>query len=165
MPGIDHGAHVQAPVDEQLGAGAAARVVGHEECDRRGDLAGLRRSLQRQPPVAARNAPPRTPALRDDWRALRDMSDGTEIPVRWYDPAHDRGVGPAVVYLHGGGLIAGSVPGYAADSGVPFLSVDYRIAPEHPHPTPVEDCFAAVSWLLEHANEQASGRVHERTEM
>ncbi len=134
-----------------------------------------------------RNAPPRAPALRDDWRGLREMSDaalalvesrlpeheevartdrtitsydGTEIPVRWYDPASDRGAGPAVVYLHGGGMIAGSVAGYdrfvagyAADSGVPFLSVDYRVAPEHPHPTPVEDCFAAVPWLLEHANE------------
>ena len=41
MPGIDHGAHVQAPVDEQLGAGAAARVVGHEECDRRGEWFGM----------------------------------------------------------------------------------------------------------------------------
>ncbi len=55
MPGIDHGARVQAPVDEQLGAGAAARVVGHEECDRRADLAGLRRPLPRQPDVAARS--------------------------------------------------------------------------------------------------------------
>jgi len=86
--------------------------------------------------------------------------DGTEIPVRWYDPAPDRGVGPAVVYLHGGGMIAGSVAGYdhlvagyAADSGVPFLSIDYRVAPENPHPTPVEDCFTAVRWLIEHTHE------------
>jgi len=90
MPGIDHGARVQAPVDEQPGAGAKARVVRREECNRRGDLAGLRRPLPRQPDVAARNAPPRTPAPRDDWRALREMSDGTEIPVRWYDPARNR---------------------------------------------------------------------------
>jgi acetyl esterase/lipase len=90
--------------------------------------------------------------------------DGAEIPARWYEPAPDRGpdheVGAAVVYLHGGGMIMGSVAGYdhlvagyAADSGVPFLSVDYRVAPEHPHPTPVEDSYAAIPWLLEHADD------------
>ena len=36
---------------------------------------------------------------------------------------------------------------YVAASGVPMLVVDYRIAPEHPHPTPVEDCYAALVWL------------------
>jgi acetyl esterase/lipase len=136
------------------------------------------------------DAPPRTPATRDDWRALREMAeaglalsdstlpehdeivrtdrsitshDGAAVPVRWYEPpghTADQAGGAAVVYLHGGGMICGSVAGYdhlvagyAADSGVPFLSVDYRVAPEHPHPTPVEDCFAAVPWLLEHADE------------
>ena len=132
------------------------------------------------------DAPPRTPAARDDWRALRELGnaglslidsllpeheevtrtdrtitsyDGAEIPVRWYEPASDRVLGPAVIYLHGGGMIMGSVAGYdrlvagyVADSGVPFLSVDYRVAPEHPHPTPVEDSFAALPWLLEHAD-------------
>jgi acetyl esterase/lipase len=45
------------------------------------------------------------------------------------------------------------VAGYVADSGVPFLSVDYRVAPEHPHPAPVEDAYAGLAWLLEHADE------------
>ena len=40
---------------------------------------------------------------------------------------------------------------YVAASGVPMLVVDYRIAPEHPHPTPVEDCYAALVWLAEQA--------------
>jgi acetyl esterase/lipase len=131
------------------------------------------------------DAPARTPAARDDWRALREMGnagldlidsllpdrpevartdhvltsyDGDEISARWYEPL-DRVPGPAVVYLHGGGMIMGSVAGYdrlvagyVADSGVPFLSVDYRVAPEHPHPTPVEDCFAGLAWLLQHAD-------------
>lgn len=137
--------------------------------------------------AASMNAPPRTPAARGDWRALRAQAeaglslldatlpehpevarvdrtataaDGTEVLVRWYDPTPDRERGPAVVFLHGGGMILGSVAmydrlvaGYVAGSGVPFLSVDYRVAPEHPHPTPVDDCFAGLQWLVEHADE------------
>jgi acetyl esterase/lipase len=79
--------------------------------------------------------------------------DGASITVRWYQPP-ERDRLSAAVYLHGGGMIAGSidlydrlVAGYAAESGVGVLSVNYRLAPEHPHPTPVEDCFAALSWL------------------
>ncbi len=41
---------------------------------------------------------------------------------------------------------------YVAASGVPMLVVDYRVAPEHPHPTPVEDCYAALRWLTENAS-------------
>lgn len=85
--------------------------------------------------------------------------DGADVLVRWYTPPghDDAGAGPGVVYLHGGGMIAGSVhlydrlaAAYVADSGVPMLSVDYRRAPEHPHPTPVEDSFTGLSWLSAH---------------
>lgn len=137
--------------------------------------------------AASMNAPPRTPAARDDWRTLRESAesglslldaslpehpevarvdhtatapDGADVLVRWYDPSPDRERGPGVVFLHGGGMILGSVAmydrlvaGYVAASGVPFLSVDYRVAPEHPHPTPVEDCFAGLQWLVAHADE------------
>jgi len=132
------------------------------------------------------DAPPRVPAARDDWRTLRangnaglelidsllpdhrevargehtfTAHDGADLSALWYSPP-DRTPGPAVVYLHGGGMIMGSVAGYdrlvagyVADSGVPFLSVDYRVAPEHPHPTPVEDCFAGLEWLFEHTDD------------
>jgi acetyl esterase/lipase len=89
--------------------------------------------------------------------------DGAQVPLRWYAPegpdvaAH---AGPGVLYLHGGGMILGSVEQYdqlirwfVAESGVPALAVDYRLAPEHPHPVPVEDCYAGLVWLTEHAAE------------
>jgi acetyl esterase/lipase len=44
-----------------------------------------------------------------------------------------------------------AVRDYVAKSGVPMLMVDYRIAPEHPHPVPVEDCYAALRWLADNA--------------
>jgi acetyl esterase/lipase len=89
-------------------------------------------------------------------------ADGATLGLRWYrttgntDAAH----GPAVLYLHGGGMILGSVAindgavgRLVSSSGVPFLSVDYRLAPEHPHPTPVEDAYAGLRWLHAHATE------------
>jgi acetyl esterase/lipase len=87
--------------------------------------------------------------------------DGATLALGWYHPAAAEQPGSAVLYLHGGGMIFGLeqlgnlvdlvVRDYVADSGVPVLVVDYRIAPEHPHPTPVEDCYAALKWLAEHA--------------
>lgn len=81
--------------------------------------------------------------------------DGTLIRARWYrQPASDRRA--AVLYLHGGGMILGSVPifdgpvsRYVAHTGVPMLSIDYPLAPEHPHPTPVEDAYAGLVWLAD----------------
>lgn len=86
-------------------------------------------------------------------------ADGATILLRWY-AKQDAEPGPAAVYLHGGGMILGhvglfdgSVSRYVSASGTPILSVDYRRAPEHPYPTPVEDAYAALVWLHDHAAE------------
>jgi acetyl esterase/lipase len=85
--------------------------------------------------------------------------DGTELPLRWYSKDGAPG-GPAVLFVHGGGMILGDLDMYdplirsfVAESGVPALAVEYRLAPEHPHPVPVEDCYAALGWLDGHAGE------------
>jgi acetyl esterase/lipase len=85
--------------------------------------------------------------------------DGTVLRARWYRlPASDNRA--AVLYLHGGGMILGNVPifdgpvsRYVASTGVSMLSIEYRLAPEHPHPTPVQDAYAGLVWLAEHADE------------
>lgn len=86
-------------------------------------------------------------------------TDGHQIPVRLYRPSH---ILPTalVVYLHGGGMIAGSIDAYdqvcrryALDAGVAVLAVGYRLAPEFPFPTPVDDCVAAVEWAVRHVAE------------
>jgi acetyl esterase/lipase len=87
--------------------------------------------------------------------------DGATIRARWYvrkDTSSEPG--PAVLYAHGGGMIVGDidmfdglVSRYVSASGTSILSVDYRLAPEHPHPAPVEDVYAALGWLHEHAAE------------
>jgi len=86
-------------------------------------------------------------------------ADGATLLARWYRrPASDTGA--AVLYLHGGGMIVGSVPifdgpvsRYVARTGVPMISVQYRLAPEHPHPVPVEDAYAGLTWLAGHAGQ------------
>ncbi|MCU4185633.1 alpha/beta hydrolase [Acidiferrimicrobium sp. IK] len=86
-------------------------------------------------------------------------ADGTALFGRWYR-ARSSDSRAAVLYLHGGGMILGSVPifdgpvsRYVAHTGVPMLSIDYRLAPEHPYPTPVEDAYASLVWLAGHATE------------
>ena len=80
--------------------------------------------------------------------------DAGGVPAIWADPgagATDR----VVQYLHGGGDVIGDAHYYkrltghiAKAVGCRVLSVDYRLAPEHPHPAPVEDSTAAYRWLL-----------------
>ncbi len=93
---------------------------------------------------------------------VRDLSIpggdvGTELPVRVYEPDAD-GPAPVVVYFHGGGWVVGNLDTHdatcrtlAAESGSVVVSVDYRLAPEHPFPAPVEDCYAALEWVAENA--------------
>ena len=87
------------------------------------------------------------------------VDDGTDIAARWYKRGNER-PGSAVVYAHGGGMIAGNldvydavVAEYVAATGVPFLSVAYRLAPEAQGPRPARDVFAAVQWLSDLASE------------
>ncbi len=71
-----------------------------------------------------------------------------------------RGAGPfpVLVYLHGGGWICGSPKTHRklasrfAEAGYLVVNVDYRLAPEHPFPTPFEDCVAAVRWAAREAH-------------
>jgi acetyl esterase len=84
---------------------------------------------------------------------------GGEIPVRIYRPEGDAPK-PAIVYYHGGGWVIGNLDTHdggcrafanAVDAVV--VSVDYRLAPEHPFPAPVEDAVAALAWVYEHADD------------
>ncbi|MGV9848290.1 alpha/beta hydrolase [Streptomyces sp. NPDC003442] len=83
--------------------------------------------------------------------------DGATIPLRLYRRQGAR-VASLAVYLHGGGMFLGGLDThdtqcriYTHLSGVALLSVGYRLAPEHPHPVPVEDCYAALRWAVANA--------------
>lgn len=89
-------------------------------------------------------------------------TDGTQLPVRVYRPdsASPGRQLPVVVNFHGGGWVSGDphqsewwCSSVSADAGVVVVSVDYRLAPEHPFPAAPEDCYAATAWVAEHADE------------
>ena len=87
-----------------------------------------------------------------------------DVLVRVYAPEGEPPAGgrPALLDIHGGGFVVGSVEmehGFgvhlARELGLLFATVEYRLAPEHPFPAGVEDCYAALCWL--HANADALG--------
>jgi acetyl esterase/lipase len=86
-------------------------------------------------------------------------ADGADVLLRWC-PKEGGVIGPAVLYLHGGGMIGesvalydGPISRYVSNSGVAVLAVDYRLAPEHRYPASVEDCYRGLQRLAEHAHE------------
>ena len=90
------------------------------------------------------------------------VADGSAtIGLRIYTPRGNADDPRAViVYYHGGGYVLGDLDGYdrvarqlCADSDAVVVSVDYRLAPEHPYPAAVDDAWAALLWVSEHAPE------------
>jgi acetyl esterase len=83
------------------------------------------------------------------------------IPLRVYTPvAAGSSSLAAIVYFHGGGFVLGDLDcydaicrGLAESSGCKVISVDYRLAPEHPFPAAIEDCLAALKWVEKHASD------------
>ena len=85
---------------------------------------------------------------------------GGAIPVRIFVPRHAAQPLPALVWLHGGGHVVGSLDSYdalcrqlALQADCLVVSVDYRLAPEHKFPAGVDDSFAALRWVARHAAE------------
>ncbi|WBQ17616.1 alpha/beta hydrolase [Sphingobium yanoikuyae] len=83
-----------------------------------------------------------------------------DIPLRLYLPAVPKNVSPATIYFHGGGWCIGGIDTHdkvcrrlAHESGHPIVSVEYRLAPEHPAPAGPDDAVAATRWIYDHAGE------------
>lgn len=112
-----------------------------------GGLGAMIESLPDQPTVKRTDHPVTT-------------SDGATINVAEFRKIGTAKPAKAILYLHGGGFIFGSVDLFAkgiaanvARTGVTTFAVGYRLAPENPHPIPVTDCFNALQWLSAHSDE------------
>lgn len=102
--------------------------------------------------------PPENPRVTKEDRVVPGPLGAPEVPVRVYRPAEPTGA--AILFIHGGGMILGNVAGedpvattICDETGAVVVSVEYRLAPENPHPAPAEDCFAALRWLASAASE------------
>ncbi|MBA0126702.1 alpha/beta hydrolase [Haloechinothrix sp. YIM 98757] len=106
-----------------------------------------------------------SPAVTDAAPAVGSVRDvtvrGGDGPVgaRVYRPDGE-GEMPTVVYLHGGGYVVGSVDTHdlvcreiCRQVGAVVVSVEYRLAPEHPFPAGLTDCVEATRWVAEHVSE------------
>ena len=105
---------------------------------------------------------PEAESLEIDDRLVPGWEGDPEVPVRVYRPKGGVTPLPGILFIHGGGFIIGSVEAehigaalVAADAGAVVVSVDYRLAPEHPFPAALHDCYAALWWL--HAEAAALG--------
>lgn len=83
---------------------------------------------------------------------------GGTIPARLYAPKSDQAL-PVLVHYHGGGWVYMNLETHDAycrvlsnRTGCAVLAVEYRKAPEHPYPVPLEDCYQALLWTVEQAN-------------
>ncbi|WP_436776632.1 alpha/beta hydrolase [Yinghuangia sp. YIM S09857] len=87
------------------------------------------------------------------------------VRIRVYRPTRDnrRVPAPAVLWMHGGGMVMGNAlqddrlcARFARELGTLVVSVDYRLAPEHRYPAALEDCYAALAWLRDHGDVDSS---------
>jgi acetyl esterase len=105
---------------------------------------------------------PMPPFPMDPVHDVRDITvpvPGAKLQVRVIRPTAQRDL-PLVVHFHGGGFVFCNLDTHeplcrtlAVQSGCAVASVDYRLAPEHPYPIPLEDCYHATQWLAAHAGE------------
>jgi acetyl esterase len=101
------------------------------------------------------------PGLRVEDRAIDGPAGPLDLRIYW--PPSDSGpdtIPPVLVFFHGGGFVMGDLDTHdgtcrqhAVGAGAVVVSVDYRLAPEHPYPAAVEDAWAATVWVAEHGKE------------
>lgn len=129
-------------------------------------LAGLDSANQVLPPVTADDLPAfrrrlveRLPAFDVSSSLVeRQVHLGAGVALWTYTP-RETGPLPAIYWMHGGGMVAGTLLGdapyctaLAEATGCVVVAVDYRLAPENPHPIPVEDAYAGLEWTVVHAD-------------
>jgi acetyl esterase/lipase len=103
-------------------------------------------------------APPCPDGVTREARLIRGPAGAPDVRVLIHAPASPSASRPAYLHIHGGGYMLGlpemnqaRCAAMALALGAVVVSVDYRLAPEHPHPAGLEDCYATLVWLWREA--------------
>jgi acetyl esterase/lipase len=103
---------------------------------------------------------PEFPNIAVSERHIPGPEGAPDVRVLVYLPKNVATPMPALLWIHGGGYVLGNadqadlqVKSMVTATGCAAVAVDYRLAPETPHPGPVEDCYAALKWLYTNASE------------
>ncbi len=97
---------------------------------------------------------PGDPGVAEEELTIAGPAGAPDIRLRLYTPQAGKGTGSAFINFHGGGFFMGDLENeharclaMARDTGAVSVGVDYRLAPEHPFPAGVEDCYRALEWV------------------
>jgi len=119
------------------------------------DIDARRATLYGMLEAMTKDLPPNENVAKEDRTIPGPAGD---LAIRIYRPVNATGTLPGIYFIHGGGMVLGNLD---SDDGVPtmlceaigavIVSVDYRLAPEHPAPAAIDDCFAGLQWMAAHA--------------
>ncbi|WP_078145983.1 alpha/beta hydrolase [Exiguobacterium sp. HVEsp1] len=147
IPGSDR----TGDLDPRVFATLTANHSSHDEPDTTFDLEVARASM------GWPNRDQTTTDIKTEY--LMIPSEDGDIPVRLYRPHHTEAI-PAILFFHGGGFFGGTLETVenpckllAERANAIVLSVDCRLAPEHPFPAGLNDCYRAFEWVYANATE------------
>jgi acetyl esterase/lipase len=93
-------------------------------------------------------------------KLIKPGKEEFQLKIRVFEPMVNNDSLPCVLWIHGGGYITGSIDfddgicqRFVAESNCIVVSVEYRLAPEYPYPIPLEDCYFALKWLYDNADD------------
>jgi acetyl esterase/lipase len=121
---------------------------------------GLDRLAEARQFLAAMDTLASTEAVTRQDYVVPGTPGAPEVTVRVHVPTEVQPAAPCLYHIHGGGYVLGHrsmddprFDRWCADIGLVGVSVEYRLAPETPYPGPLDDCYAGLKWVFEHAND------------
>ena len=145
-------------IDPEVAAALAAAPVASLDLDWTSiGLSGIPALRETVASLPVPELPPTSAVHQDHFAPGPD--EGAEVAVRVYRPGGASDQLPCIYWIHGGGYMFGSgllpdprVHRWVEQLGCVVASVDYRLAPEHPYPAPLDDCYAGLVWAVAHAD-------------
>jgi acetyl esterase len=120
------------------------------------DLTDVLAARQQLEEMVEQSAPMDRSDLETTDHVVGGFQGDPDVNVRVYRPSDASGIVPALLYVHGGGFVVGSILAeqenaatLASELGIVVASVGYRLAPEHPFPAALHDCVASLQWIFQ----------------